>query len=117
MVKTILIVENEPLWQTALIQLLSNLKGIQVCGVAACYETGLQLYRLYHPNLVLLDWQIDSEKTGIDLGLTLLQEGHPLEKLVLVSASSPSAIPKHPFLSVGKLDIHQQLCTLVESII
>lgn len=113
----ILLVENEPLWQVAIKQLLSSMDGVVVCGVCDNYQGSLALYRDLAPDIVLLDWQINSSETGIDVGLALRSVGHPLEKLILITASSPLSLPAHPFLMVSKSKIAEDLCPLIQSII
>ena len=61
------IVEDEPLIAENLAMYLNN-TDFEVAGIAYNYEDALQLIINEHPDIALLDINLESDKDGIDLG-------------------------------------------------
>jgi DNA-binding NarL/FixJ family response regulator len=112
----ILLVEDEPLWQQGIQALLETSACFGLVGVADCFDDALLLYRDLKPDVVLLDWKIFGSKDGLALGAAILEEGHPVERLVLITGSPASSIPAHPFLYIPKTHILDDLLPLLESV-
>ncbi|NOQ74536.1 MAG: response regulator [Crocinitomix sp.] len=67
-----LIVEDELLIADNIQAILEN-EGISVCGIAMTYEKALYLIQTHQPDIVLLDIQLKTEKTGIDVAKWMLK--------------------------------------------
>ena len=76
----------------------------------------MQLYSRTQPDAVLLDWQINGIKDGIDVGKDILAKGLPSERIILISGANPSSIPKHPFLYIPKSRLADELLSLLDSV-
>ncbi len=72
MLHKILIVENEPEYYFNFRDILIN-NGFIVDDFCATYEDAMELIERNNPDLVVLDIDLDSKKTGIDLGNYLFQ--------------------------------------------
>lgn len=112
----ILLVEDESLWQEAIAVLLSSDFRFRLVGIADNFEEALQLYDEQQPDVVLLDWKIQGEQDGLAVGNALLSKGLSPERMVLISGSSPSSIPTHPFLYIPKNRIGDELLPLLASV-
>lgn len=112
----VLLVEDEPLWQQGIQSLLASDPRFVLAGVADQYEQALALYREIQPGVVLLDWKIRGERDGLAVGEQLLLQGLPAERIIVISGSSPSLIPAHPFLFVPKSQIAGDLLPLMISV-
>lgn len=64
--KRVLIVEDEMIIADDLCNMI-NAKGYQCVGIAGSYEEALKMIHSKHPELILLDIMLSTEKTGIDL--------------------------------------------------
>lgn len=85
---SVLVVEDEALWQQAFEALLRISDKLTLAGIAASYDTALQLYKETNPDIVLLDWHLSGQKDGLDLAQTLLELGHPASHLFSVTGSA-----------------------------
>ncbi len=105
---TILLVEDERLWQEGIQSLISLESDLQLVGVEDNYDSALAAYHQLKPKIVLLDWKLDGEKDGLDLGKTLTKLGHGANQLILVSGSDPSLFPEisYPFVSKPNIASH-----------
>ncbi len=72
MVHKVLIVENEPEYYFNFKDILVN-NGFDVGEFCPTYEEALELIKTFKPDIVVLDIDLDSERTGIDLGNHLFQ--------------------------------------------
>ena len=112
----ILLVEDETPWQEGIAALLSTDFRFRLIGIADHYEEALHLYNEQQPDVVLLDWKIKGAQDGLAVGNALLERGLPPERIILISGSSPSSIPTHPFLYIPKNQIGDELLTLLASV-
>lgn len=112
----VLLVEDEPLWQEGIRSLLESNGRYHLVGVAEDFESVLNYFQIFHPQMVLLDWKIRGEQDGLAVGAWLMEQGVPPEHIVLISSSSPSSIPRHPFLHVPKSRLSGDLLPLLESV-
>ncbi len=112
----VLLVEDEPLWQQGIHSLFEADPRFELVGVADAFDTALQAFHQAKPEVVLLDWKIKGAQDGLAVGERLLSEGLPPERIILISGSEPSMIPKHPFLFVPKSRIAGELLPLLESV-
>jgi DNA-binding NarL/FixJ family response regulator len=112
----ILLVEDDPQWQTAIQSLLEADTRFQLAATADCYETALTAFQQVQPKVVLLDWKIKGEQDGLAVGDSLQKAGIPPERIILISGSSPSSIPAHPFLYVPKTRLANELIPLIASV-
>ena len=69
------IVEDEPLIAENLAMYLNN-TDFEVAGIAYNYEDALQLIISEHPDIALLDINLECEKDGIDLGEYIFNNLH-----------------------------------------
>ncbi|MBK6699636.1 MAG: response regulator transcription factor [Saprospiraceae bacterium] len=69
------IVEDEPLIAENLAMYLNN-TDFEVAGIAYNYEDALQLIISEHPDIALLDINLECEKDGIDLGEYIFNHLH-----------------------------------------
>lgn len=67
---TILIVEDECLLALSLRNLFQSL-GFEVLGSATTYESAVSLALFLHPDLVVMDIELASPKTGVDAAETI----------------------------------------------
>jgi len=74
MVHKVLIVENEPEYYFNFKDILIN-NGFDVADFCPTYEDALELIEHFDPDIAILDIDLDSKKTGIDLGNYLYKEG------------------------------------------
>ena len=109
----VLLVEDEPLWQTAIGDLLRSNSRFALVAVAEDFDSALKAFQENLPQLVLLDWKIRGVQDGLAVGQALLQAGLPPEQIILISNVSNSAIPPHPFLRVPKNRIPEDLLPLM----
>ena len=72
MVHKVLIVENEPEYYFNFKDILVN-NGFDVGEFCPTYEDALELIESFKPDIAVLDIDLDSERTGIDLGNYLFQ--------------------------------------------
>jgi len=100
----ILIVDDHPLFSDGLKLLLLQVEPR--ADVACCRngEQALQLVRRRRLDLVLLDWWLGSEPSGLEL-LQALRQAQPMARVVVVSADATqrrivSAISSAPVLPV-----------------
>jgi len=112
----ILLVEDDPVWQEGIESLLNSHSDFRLVETVDNYEAALDAFERLNPDCVLLDWKIKGERDGLCVGNTLLEKGFLPERIVLISGSPVSSIPKHAFWSVGKLQIASDLIPLLESV-
>lgn len=112
----ILLVEDEPLWQRAIQDLLSHTGHFQLVGICEDFDSAMRSFVENPPQMVLLDWKIKGAKDGLMVGEALLEAGLRPDQIVLISGSSTSSIPPHPFLYVPKSRISEDLMPLLESV-
>lgn len=112
----ILLVEDETPWQEGIAALLSSDFRFRLVGIADNFDEALEAYEEQHPDMVLLDWKIQGARDGLAVGNALLEKGLPAERIILISGSSPSSIPPHPFLYIPKLQIGDDLIPLLASV-
>jgi DNA-binding NarL/FixJ family response regulator len=111
-----LLVEDDPLWQQGIQLLLSSDAYFKLAGTVDCYQDAIRSFQALNPQVVLLDWKIRGEPDGLAVGEWLLKTGLPPERIVLISGSSPSSIPAHPFLFIPKHQIGSELIPLLKSL-
>ncbi len=112
----ILLVEDEPLWQKAVQDLLATNAHFALSAICEDFDAAMKAFQDVRPQMALLDWQIKGLKDGLAVGDALLQKGLRPEQIVLISGSSPSSIPPHPFLYIPKNRISEDLMPLLESV-
>ncbi len=112
----ILLVEDEALWQQGIETLLS-IEGerFQLVGVADNYDEGLAQFRSHLPDIVLLDWKLNGDKDGLDLGQKLEADGFSPKRIILVSGSPAESIPENPYHYVAKPQIASKLITTINA--
>lgn len=113
----VLLVEDELLWQQGVEALLDSSGHFSLMAVADSYDAAVSAFQKHQPQVVLLDWKIRGERDGLAVGDYLLQAGLPPERIVLISGSTPSSIPPHPFLFVPKSRLSDELLPLLESVL
>ncbi len=113
---TILLVEDEPLWQQGIQSLLSLESDFKLIGIEDNYESALAVYESKKPDVVLLDWKLTGEKDGLDLGQALTEQGHSPQRLILVSGSDPGLFPSLPYPFVSKPKIASQLIPTIRKV-
>ena len=112
----VLLVEDEPLWQQGIAALLDLEDDMLLEGVAESYNEAITVYSKVNPDIVLLDWKILGAKDGLDVAKTLFEQGHPKEKLILVSGSSRDLIPDLWFSFVPKPEIASLLVATIRQL-
>lgn len=112
----ILLVEDDPQWQAAIQALLASDSRFQVAATADHYEAALAAFYETHPEIILLDWKIKGDQDGLAIGAALQQAGVPPERMILISGSSASSIPAHPYLYVPKSRLANELVPLIASV-
>jgi len=112
----ILLVEDDPFWQEGIGSLLSGHSDFRLVETVDNYEAALDAFERLNPDCVLLDWKIKGDRDGLCVGNTLLEKGFQPERIVVISGSPVSSIPKHAFWSVGKLQIASDLIPLLETV-
>ena len=105
---SVVVVEDEPLWQSAIELLLSAEPDMTVVAQADCAEDALKLIESHTPDVVLLDWKIKGPVDGLELATHLLAQYSP-ESLILISGSPAEIIPENPFAYVSKPNIASKL--------
>ncbi len=89
MEKKILIIEDNPAELEALHLLLQETYAI--VGEALTAENGLDMFENYEPDIVLLDFGLVGEKTGLDV-LKEMKELNPLVKIIMVTGNTEDDI-------------------------
>ena len=112
----ILLVEDEPLWQEGIRALLQSQGRYALVGVAEDFQSAVRCFQAESPQIVLLDWKIQGSQDGLAVGAWLMEQGILPEHIVLISSSSPSLIPEHPFIHVPKSRLSDELLPLLDSI-
>ncbi len=112
----ILLVEDEPLWQQAIQDLLATDERFEIIATADNAKDALQAFQQAQPQAILLDWQICGEQDGLEFGHQVLTLGLPPERVILISGANPGTIPKHPFLYVPKKQIPEELLPLLVAV-
>jgi CheY-like chemotaxis protein len=115
-VVTILLVEDEPAWQDGIEALLSGHPPFQLVDKVDNYDAALEAFTRLEPDWVLLDWKIKGERDGLAVGAALVEKGFDPHRIVLISGSPVTSIPKHSFWSVGKAQIASELLPLLENV-
>lgn len=98
----VLLVEDEPLWQNAIRQLVAMQPGWQVVAVAVHFTEALHYYDELAPDVVLLDWNIIGDKDGAAVGEALLAKGHKATHMAMISGADPAMLPDTPYVKVSK---------------
>lgn len=99
----VLLVEDEPLWQNAVRQLVGMQPGWQVVAVACHYQEAINYYDELQPDVVLLDWNIIGDKDGAEVGQVLMDEkGHSPQLMAMVSGADASMLPDTPYAKISK---------------
>lgn len=112
----ILLVEDEPLWQQGVAQLVTLVPGASMVAVADNYTDAVDAYDKYAPDVVLLDWNLPGEKDGIDVGQYVMEKGHLPERMLLVSGANPESIPPIPYRHIPKSMMASQLLQALQDI-
>lgn len=112
----VLLVEDEPLWQEGIKSLLESAPHYVLAGTADDFESALTLFGAQKPQLVLLDWKIKGQRDGLAVGEAMLAQGFRPEQVILISSSSPSSIPSHPFLHIPKSRLAKDLLPLLNAV-
>lgn len=112
---SILLVEDELLWQQGITTLLS-LEGdrFKLVAVSDNYDDGLAQFKQHCPDIVLLDWKLAGDKDGLELGLALEGLGLNPKQIVLVSGSLPDSIPANNYYYVAKPQIASDLVGTID---
>lgn len=87
----IYLVEDEPIIAETAKMSLED-RGIKVLGISEDYDDALRNIKTLQANLVLLDINIEGEKDGVDLALTLEKLSIPY--LFLTSQTDPSTLSR-----------------------
>jgi CheY-like chemotaxis protein len=110
----LLLVEDEPHWQTGIQHLLALWPGECTVTVASNEAEALAAFQSDY-NAILLDWKLANGDDGLELGQTLVNSGYPPQNIVVISGSDAAIMPAHPFRFVPKSRIAQELIqTLTE---
>jgi len=112
----ILLVEDDPFWQEGIQSLLNDHSDFRLVETVDNYEAALDAFERLNPDCVLLDWKIKGDRDGLCVGNALLEKGFVQERIIVISGSPVSSIPKHSFWSVGKPQIASDLIPLLESV-
>lgn len=115
-VTRIMLVEDDPSWQVGVDALLSGEEGLDLVAVTDNFDAAMALFEAEKPDVVLLDWQINGEKDGIEVGKALLAQGFPADRMILVTGSDPAILPPHPFRLVPKARIASDLIYAIQDI-
>lgn len=111
----VLLVEDEPLWQNAVRQLVGMQPGWQVVAVACHYQEAMNYYDELLPDVVLLDWNIIGDKDGADVGTALIEEkGHQPELMAMVSGADTSMLPDTLYIKISKSRMASDLIPALE---
>lgn len=105
----IFLVEDEPLWQAGIENLIAMETDMQLVGVSDNYDDAIVTYQQVNPQVVLVDWKILGEKDGLMVAQTLVEKGHSPQCVVVVSGSERSLLPPFPYPFVPKPQIASQL--------
>ncbi len=105
----VLLVEDEPLWQNAIRQLVAMQPGWQVVAVAVHYNEAINYYDELSPDVVLLDWNIIGPKDGSDVGQALLEKGHSADRMAMISGADLAMLPDVPYVKVPKSRMADEL--------
>lgn len=73
---SVVVVEDEPLWQSAIELLLSAESDMTVVAQADRAQDALALIERHQPDVVLLDWKIKGPVDGLELAHQLLPSIH-----------------------------------------
>ncbi|MFC0214109.1 response regulator [Paenibacillus chartarius] len=92
-----IVVDDHPLMAQATKQLLEQLEGIEVLGVAHDGKSGLDLVVRFMPDLVMLDYQLPDQE-GSDLAAAI-KEVSPKTHVVIFTGVDVSAL-MHRFLEL-----------------
>lgn len=98
----VLLVEDEPLWQKAVSQLVTTLPGWSVVATANSYEAAMVAYDTHNPDVVLLDWNIIGDKDGAAVGNAIMALGHSPSYMAMVSGADSIMLPETPYEKISK---------------
>ncbi|MBK8190792.1 MAG: response regulator transcription factor [Vampirovibrionales bacterium] len=112
----ILLVEDEPLWQTGIAGLLALCDDCELAGVADNFDDALTLYDDIRPDVALLDWKLRGSRDGLQVADALLEKGHPERGIILISGSDPALMPQTPFRFVPKSRISSDLRAALKNV-
>ena len=104
------------MWQEGIRALLQAYPQYRLVGVADDYASAISLFETRKPQLILLDWKIRGDRDGLAVGQNFLSQGIKPEQIVLISSSSPSSIPAHPFFHVPKNQLSEALIPILNSV-
>ena len=108
--------EDEPLWQEGIRAILATDPRFKLVDIAEDYPSALDAFQSHKPQVILLDWKIKGDQDGLAVGETILQQGVPPERIILISSSQASSIPGHPFLHIPKTRLSEELLPLLISV-
>lgn len=80
--RRVFIVEDHPVFREGLVRMLQGEKGLEICGEAGDYESGLKGIKKQKPDLALVDLELP-DKTGLDLIKKVRSLKLPVKMLVV----------------------------------
>jgi len=104
----VLLVEDEPMWQQGIRDLLSTEPRIELIAVVDNADDAEVFFAAEHPDVVLIDWKINGPRDGLQLAKAL-EAQLSCDRMILVTGSPPDQIPAHPYGYVPKPKIAMQL--------
>ncbi|MCA9798939.1 MAG: response regulator transcription factor [Cyanobacteria bacterium HKST-UBA04] len=113
----LLIVEDEPLWQTALSSLIDTRPDLQVVGVVDNAAEAMGLVESQGPDIMLLDWKIKGPVDGLELANTLTEGVHAQYapwQVIMITGSPREQLGDIPYGFVPKPAIAQRLLQAID---
>jgi DNA-binding NarL/FixJ family response regulator len=80
--RRVFIVEDHPVFREGLVRMLQGEQGLEICGEAGDYKTGLKGIKKEKPDLTLVDLELP-DKTGLDLIKKVRSLKLPVKMLVV----------------------------------
>jgi len=114
---SVLLVEDEPLWQEAIRMLLELSKRYELVAVADNFEDAMRQWKKTQPDIALLDWRIKGTRDGLAVGLALEAKGMKPGLMVVVSGSAKALLPANPYGYVPKARIAEDLLSHLDELV
>jgi len=109
----VLLVEDEPMWQQGIHDLLSTESRIELVGIVDNADDAEVFFDAERPDVVLIDWKINGPRDGLELAKAL-EAKLPCDRMILVTGSPADQIPVHPYGYVPKAKIAEGLITQIQ---
>ena len=114
---SVLVVEDENLTRTLISSLLTN-AGFRVVGTATSATTAMAAFRLYRPQVVLLDIDLGAGPTGLDIAQALRKVSPRVGVVFITSFSDVRTIaPNLPQMPPASLLVHKSDINEIEQLI